>query len=256
MHAIESASTPLPPPDPLPLHSGRPPAPDTPRPIPHAPLRRGRAVRSDATWDLARDDYLAGDSAEQVCHRYGLSPSTFSDRARRFGWRKRDQPDPEPVPDIPCDADPDGTIDCAALAEQALNRVAQALHNGRASEAASWMRVHDKLLARIEAEAARAGRRERVARSRGTGAADEALADALRPLRERMAFLNALGAAQVRVGRAWGHGHISTAIHDRLNGLHSGVAEAYYHSVAAHYAASRPGSSGSSHPEFSAAADQ
>ena len=238
---------------PLPLH---PPSPDAPHPIPHAPLRRGRAVRSDATWDLARDDYLAGDSAEQVCHRYGLSPSTFSDRARRYGWRKRDQPDPQPVPDaFSYDADPDGPIDCAALAEQALNRVAQALHNGRASEAASWMRVHDKLLARIEGEASRARRRERVARARGSDAADEALAEALRPLRERMAFLNALGAAQVRVGRAWSQGHISTAIHDRLNGLHSVVAKGYDRSLAAHAAASRPGSSGSSHPEFSAAPD-
>lgn len=249
MHPIEPASESR-----LPL-----PPPDTPHPIPHTPahasLRRGRAVRSDATWDLARDDYLAGDSAEQVCHRYGLSPSTFSDRARRHGWRKRDQPDPEPVPDIPYDADPDGPIDCAALAEQALTRVAQALHNGRASEAASWMRVHDKLLARIEAEAARGRRQERVARARGADVADEALAEALRPLRERMAFLNALGAAQVRVGRAWSQGHISTAIHDRLNGLHSVVAKGYDRSLAAHAAASRPGSSGSSHPEFSAAPD-
>jgi hypothetical protein len=117
------------------------------------------------------------------------------------------------------------------------------------------MRVHDKLLARIEAEAVRERRCERVARARGADAADEALADALRPLRERMAFLNALGAAQVRVGRAWSQGHISTAIYERFNGQHSVVAEGYDHSLAAHDAASHPACSGSSHAEFSAAAD-
>jgi hypothetical protein len=117
------------------------------------------------------------------------------------------------------------------------------------------MRVHDKLLARIEAEAGRERRRERMARARGADAADEALAEALKPLCERMAFLNTLGAAQVRVGRAWSQGHISTAIHDRLNGLHSVVAEGYEHSVAVHDAAPLPACSGSSRSKFSAVAD-
>ena len=47
----------------------------------------GHDLRSQATWDLARRDYLAGDSRTQVCDRYGLSPSTFTDRAAHEGWR-------------------------------------------------------------------------------------------------------------------------------------------------------------------------
>lgn len=184
-----------------------------------ADSRAGYARHSQAVWDLARRDYVAGDSGTQVCDRYGLRPSTFTDRARREGWRKSDQPDPPPVPDD--DLEGDAPVDCAALARDALGRVRQALRKGRAAEAASWMRLHEKLLARIEAGVTRERRRERVEQTQGSAGARDPLVNALRPLRERMAFINGLGAAQVRVGRAWRHGYISTMVYERLNGLNS-----------------------------------
>lgn len=213
----------------------------------------GYDLRSQATWDLARRDYLAGDSGAQVCDRYGLNPSTFTDRARRQGWRKCDQPDPPPLPDD--DPEADEPVDCAALAEDALVRVRRALRRGRAGEAASWMRLHEKLKARLEAEREAVGRRERVARVRGSDGADDPLIAALRPLRERMAFINSLGAAQLRVSRAWRQGQISATVYDRLNGLHSGAVEAYDHLLAVARAPMDPTDSHHSHPDFSAAPD-
>lgn len=226
------------------------PTPETPPP---ADAPAGHAIHSPETWAMARRDYLAGDSAPQVCDRYGLNESTFSDRARREGWRKCDQPDPPPLPDDdPEDGEP---VDCAALAEDALVRVRRALRRGRAAEAASWMRLHEKLIARREAEEGRARRRERVARAHGSDAADDPLAAALRPLRERMAFINSLGAAQLRVSRAWRQGQISDGCYERFNGLHSGTADAYDHLLAVADSPPHPADPHSSHPDFSAAPD-
>jgi len=210
----------------------------------------GHAPRSQAAWDLARRDYLAGDSRTQVCDRYGLNPSTFTDRARREGWRKADQPDPPPVPDD--DPEADQPVDCAALAEDALVRVRRALRLGRAGEAASWMRLHEKLAARLEADREAGRRRERVARSRGSAGAEDPLVSALAPLRDRMAFINGLGTAQVRVGRAWRQGYISDGVYDRLNGLNSAAVGVLDQLLAA---AAAPGDPPSSHPDFSAAPD-
>jgi len=224
---------------------------------PDAPA--GQALRSQATWDLARRDYLAGSSRTQVCDRYGLNPSTFAGRARREGWRKADQPDPPPVPDD--DPEADDPIDCAALAEDALVRVRRALRLGRAGEAASWMRLHEKLLARLEAEEACRRRRDRVARSRGSAGADDPLAKALGPLRDRMAFINGLGTAQVRVGRAWRQGYISDGVYERLNGLNSGAVGELDRVLAAADAGADAAAlaagdeSYPSHPDFSAAPD-
>lgn len=218
-------------------------APTDPAPPRAAP--RGRTVRSPETWALARRDYLDGDSAEQVCDRYGLNLSTFNDHARRDGWRKCDQPDPPPASDD--HPDEDGPVDCAALAGDALVQVRRALRKGRAGEAASWMRLHEKLLARQEADDARARRRAQVAQTRGSDAAETALAEALKPLHARLAFINDLGAAHVRLGRAWSQGHISTDIYDQFNVLHGEVADAFEDHLAAdpHL----------THPEISAAPD-
>ncbi|RZJ96910.1 MAG: hypothetical protein EON88_05190 [Brevundimonas sp.] len=215
----------------------------------------GHDIRSAARWDLARHDYLAGDSGRQVCDRYGLSLSTFNQRARRDGWRKCDQPDPDPVPDD--DPEADQPVDCAALAEEALVHVRGALRRGRAGEASSWMRLHEKLLARLEAEAARERRREQVARRQGSNGAEEALANALRPLRERMAFINTLGSAQIRVGRAWSQGHISTDVYNRFNKLHSGAVGVLDGRLAALDAEALAAASDAhcSHSNFSAAPD-
>ena len=52
-------------------------------------------VRSQQIWDLARDDYLAGEPARIVCRRYDLGLSAFRIRARKAGWRRQDQDDPD-----------------------------------------------------------------------------------------------------------------------------------------------------------------
>lgn len=49
------------------------------------------------TWELIRDDYLAGQPRALLAERYGLGESTIRDRAAREGWRRADQP-PAPPP--------------------------------------------------------------------------------------------------------------------------------------------------------------
>lgn len=208
--------------------------------IPPAHAPQGYTVHAQPTWDLAREDYLAGDSGTQVCERYGLNPSTFADRARREGWRKCDQPDPPPVPDD--DPEADEPVDCAALAEDALVRVRRALRRGRAGEAASWMRLHEKLTARREAERQAAARRERVARAQGSDGA----AGVLEPLRERLAVIGAISATHVRLGRAWALGHISTPSFEALSAMNEDAIQTLALSDA---------DSHNSHPDFSAARD-
>ena len=109
--------------------------------------RDGYRVRSEAVWAAARRDYLAGDTAEAVCDRYGMKLGTLRSRAAREGWRRCDAEDdsawPDPWPD---DEDPseDGAADVpdlAAMAAQALMRLNRAVRRGRAAEAASWLRT-------------------------------------------------------------------------------------------------------------------
>ncbi len=52
-------------------------------------------IRSEAVWNRARDACLAGETAAGVCVRFGLGLSTFRARARRCGWRRADQLDPD-----------------------------------------------------------------------------------------------------------------------------------------------------------------
>lgn len=220
---------------------------DTPSPTPHTPgpAPAGHAPRADSTWDLARRDYLDGDSRSQVCDRYGLSPSTFADRAKREGWRRCDQPDPAPDPDD--DPEADEPVDCAALAGEALIR----LRRGRAAEAASWMRLHDKLTARLEAGRQAAARRARVARGRGSDAA----AGGLEPLRERLAVIGTLSATHVRLGRAWALGHISTPSFEALSAINEDALRTLALSDAAAADMDDADSSDSSDSVFSAAPD-
>lgn len=105
--------------------------------------RDGYRVHPDAVWAAARRDYLAGDTAEAVCDRYGLKLGTLRSRAAREGWRRCDAGDPDPWPD---DDDPveDAAADApdlAAMAAQALMRLNRAVRRGRAAEAASWLRT-------------------------------------------------------------------------------------------------------------------
>lgn len=114
------------------------------RPI-RDPYDRGGGYRrvSDAVWDQAREDYLAGEAAEMVCARHGLALSTFRQRARAQGWRRIDQPDPEPV-DLDAEEEA-GLPDYAQMARHALVRLNRAVLRGRAAEAAGWMRLHMRL---------------------------------------------------------------------------------------------------------------
>lgn len=119
-----------------PLYDGRPV---------RDPYDRGGGYRraSDAVWARAGADYLEGDSAETVCARHGLAVSTFRQRARDNGWRRIDQPDPEPV-DLEAE-EAAGLPDYAEMARHALVRLNRAVLRGRVAEAAGWMRLHTRL---------------------------------------------------------------------------------------------------------------
>lgn len=122
-----------------PLYDGRPV---------RDPYDRGGGYRraSDQAWAAARDDYLAGDTAETVSARYGMAISTFRQRARDKGWRRMDQVDP-PYDPLDLDAAADGPADYGRMAEMALMRLNRAVEAGRAIEAARWMRLHLSLTA-------------------------------------------------------------------------------------------------------------
>lgn len=109
--------------------------------------RGGYRRASDEVWDLARRDYQAGDTAADVCARYGLKISTLRDRAASGGWRRLDTPHVAPDP-VDLDSDEAADLpDYGEMAHTALIRMNRALQAGRAVEAGSWMRLHEKLLA-------------------------------------------------------------------------------------------------------------
>lgn len=135
------------------LYDPRPREDDDASPRDHG----GYRVRSDATWDLARAAYLEGETAESVCFRFDLSLGAFRERARKGGWRRCDQPDRAPLP-VTAEDDVDFDAGYAELADHALRQMRRAMARGRASAAATWMRLHDRLsqkAAEAEAEAAR-----------------------------------------------------------------------------------------------------
>ncbi len=95
-------------------------------------------IRSPETWAQAREDYLAGLDAEAVCSRHDLGLSAFRRRARREGWRRRDQDDPAPA-DLDLSIYDD--VDSDEQAELARLRFIRALSQGRPVEAARWRRL-------------------------------------------------------------------------------------------------------------------
>ena len=107
--------------------------------------RGGYRPASDTVWETARKEYLAGDTAETVCARYGMGVSTFRARSKKEGWRRRDQDDPvaDPV-DLPFET-AQGLPDFGDMAAHALVRLGRAVEAGRAMEAARWMRLHAHL---------------------------------------------------------------------------------------------------------------
>ncbi len=102
-------------------------------------------IRSQATWDAARKAYLDGEAAEAVCARFDIGLSAFRTRSRKEGWRRADQPDPDPCEPIDTDEDALGQADPATLAALAWRHLGRALSRGRAAEAQRWLRVHAQL---------------------------------------------------------------------------------------------------------------
>ncbi|WP_307365167.1 hypothetical protein [Brevundimonas sp. SORGH_AS_0993] len=95
-------------------------------------------IREAAIWAQARADYLSGLSAEAVCRRHDLGLSAFRRRARKYGWRRSDQVEPPPGE---LDLNLYSDIEMDDLAATARLRLAEAVENGRATEAQRWRRL-------------------------------------------------------------------------------------------------------------------
>ena len=106
-----------------------------------APVYR---VRSQQVWDLARDDYLAGEPARVVCRRYDLGLSAFRVRARKAGWRLQDQDDPD-MYDPAVELEDIEDIDLSAMALSARRRLQLSLMEGEATEALRWLKIFETL---------------------------------------------------------------------------------------------------------------
>jgi len=106
-----------------------------------APVYR---VRSQEVWDLARDDYLAGEPARVVCRRYDLGLSAFRIRARKGKWRRGDQDDPD-VYDPALELEAVEDIAFSDMVDTARRRLQLALMDGEATEAQRWLRIFETL---------------------------------------------------------------------------------------------------------------
>lgn len=107
-------------------------------------------IRSADIWARARDDYLAGVTAEEVCDRYDLGLSALRARARRDHWRRTDAPVPEPsLDDLP---GIEAALGPSELADLCMGRVVRAIDRNRAAEALRWMRVHAALVAHARSQ--------------------------------------------------------------------------------------------------------
>ena len=107
-------------------------------------------IRSPETWAQAREAYAAGQTAETVCARFDLGVSTFKARAKDEGWRRSDQPDPEPIPG---DLDDLPELDDAALIALARKRMSAAVQRGLIGEALRWGRMREMIRRHAEREA-------------------------------------------------------------------------------------------------------
>ena len=113
-----------------------------------------------ALWAAAKADYLAGGSGPEVCERYGLILRTFRDRAAKEGWRRADQPAPEPapaaqdqplvIPDAPSGAIRDGTeqpppLTASEMVDKAWSMLQAAVAAGQLIQARGWLRLYKEL---------------------------------------------------------------------------------------------------------------
>lgn len=102
-------------------------------------------------WDLARREYLSGMRAIDICRRYGMSLRSFRLRARVEKWRRIDRLDCDVEPEDG-EYHPDDDVGFADLADQVFLNIRKAIGARRAAEAASWMRLFDKLALRAQGE--------------------------------------------------------------------------------------------------------
>jgi hypothetical protein len=102
-------------------------------------------------WDLARREYLSGMRAIDICRRYGMSLRSFRLRARVEKWRRIDRLDCDIEPEDG-EYHPDDDVGFADLADQVFLNIRKAIGARRAAEAASWMRLFDKLALRAQGE--------------------------------------------------------------------------------------------------------
>ena len=145
-------------------------------------------IRSPETWAAARDAFRAGEPAEAVCARVDLGLSAFWKRAREEGWRRADQPDPEPDDVLP---DPDARLERSDLADLAWQRLSRAVGQGRIAEALRWQKLHAELTAPERAREREAAREEARLR-RAEEDARDARIDAITEVAERLAMDPAL----------------------------------------------------------------
>ncbi len=110
----------------------------------HDPSRPVYRVRSQQVWDLARDDYLAGEPARVVCRRYDLGLSAFRVRARKAGWRLQDQDDPD-LYDPAVELQDIKDVDLSDMAQTARRRLQLSLMDGEATEALRWLKIFETL---------------------------------------------------------------------------------------------------------------
>lgn len=144
--------------------------PDDPRPAPADALpapfdwRRpllnwreeghGRRTAPDEVWAAAREDYLAGLSAPEVCARHNVGLRAMRSRAANEGWRRSDQPwtprnrlDPDDE-GVELEARVGGDLNKVELRELsfiAARRMMRAVLRGDAAEALRWRRVRDAM---------------------------------------------------------------------------------------------------------------
>lgn len=128
----------------------------------------GRRTASDAVWAAARDDYLAGLSATEVCDRHGVGLSTLRRRAESEGWRRSDQPW---APRNRLDPDDEGVeleariggdldrVEPCELSYVAARRMMRAVLRGDAVAALRWRKVREAMDAE-DAEMERQGEQQ------------------------------------------------------------------------------------------------
>lgn len=147
----------------------------------------GRRIAPDHVWAAARDDYLAGMSAPEVCHRHGVRLSALRSRASREGWRRIDQPwaprnrlDPDDE-GVELEARVGGDLNKVELRELSFvagQRMMRAVLRGDSMGALRWLRVRDAMDAE-EAEIERQMAQEEAIRAARRGCPAPDAADAV-----------------------------------------------------------------------------